>query len=489
MIEKIKNINNNGVTTSNDDQLKDEIINFRNLRTPFRHLNNSPKINSPKIEYNRRSSERKNILKNKIPEPQYEDKQVSSCLKKLIHMEQRLEKKSNIDNTRPKLHKILANSGIGSRREMEDLILSGRVSVNGEPAHIGQRVGFNDKVRVNGLLINNNNENKKIPQVIIYHKPAGEIVTHNDPDGRPSVFSHLPKLTSGKWLSIGRLDINTEGLLIFTNSGEISNRFSHPKYKVDREYAVRIFGDIDDEKKNLLIKGLELEDGLAKLESIDSLGGEGANRWFKIVIKEGRNREIRRIFEKIGLTVSRLIRIRFGDISLPRDLKRGKWISLNEKSVSVLMSKLNLNPNSYIETCFSSNEIYNFSKKDRKNTTFLSKKLNSSKREYIKSYKNINNPNAGCPSDPFSTGVVKNAYANGYPITKNKHNYCSNDNLNRKKYTEEINKNKYHSSKFKINKNDNIYNNKKIVDDRIDTLNIKKTIDNNIKYRKKKLYK
>lgn len=245
------------------------------------------------------------------------------------------------DALKPKLHKVLAEAGIGSRREMEDLIIAGRVSVNGEPAHVGQRIGSNDKVKVNGRLINRPKANK-LPRVILYHKPVGEIVSHADPQGRANVFARLPKMRAGKWLSVGRLDLNTEGLLILTNSGDIANRLSHPRYGAEREYAVRVLGDFTEDQQKLLVNGIELEDGLANFNSIEFIGGEGSNRWYRVTLSEGRNREVRRMFEAVGLTVSRLIRTRFGDVMLPGNLRRGRWEELDKNLIGALMVRLGL---------------------------------------------------------------------------------------------------------------------------------------------------
>lgn len=255
--------------------------------------------------------------------------------------EQRLNKYLNSDLLMPKLHKVLADAGVGSRREMEELIIAGRVSVNGEPAHIGQRVGANDLVRVNGKPVTRSST-RKPPRVILYHKPAGEIVSHDDPDGRANVFSRLPKMKVGKWLSIGRLDLNTEGLLIFTTSGDLSNRLLHPRYGNEREYAVRVLGELGPEQRQTLLDGVTLEDGPASFGMVEFIGGEGSNRWYRVTLNEGRNREVRRMFESIGLTVSRLIRTRFGDIVLPTTLRRGRWEELDPKIVSALMIQVGL---------------------------------------------------------------------------------------------------------------------------------------------------
>jgi 23S rRNA pseudouridine2605 synthase len=241
------------------------------------------------------------------------------------------------DDDAPKLHKVLAEAGLGSRRDMEDLIVAGRVSVNGEPAHIGQRILPTDAVRINGKLIQRR-VSKKPPRVLVYHKPAGEIVSHDDPDGRPSVFDRLPTMKAGKWLAIGRLDFNTEGLLLFTTSGDLANRLMHPRYSIDREYAVRTLGVLEEGMRQKLLAGVELEDGLAQFSKIADGGGEGINKWYRVIIGEGRNREVRRMFEAIGLTVSRLIRTRYGAMTLPSSLKRGRWEEMEENTVRDLLA-------------------------------------------------------------------------------------------------------------------------------------------------------
>jgi 23S rRNA pseudouridine2605 synthase len=241
----------------------------------------------------------------------------------------------------PKLHKVLADSGMGSRREMEELIVAGRVSVNAEPAHLGQRVLPTDQVRVNGKLVQRKNKSKP-PRVLIYHKPSGEIVSMDDPQGRDTVFQKLPKISNGKWIAVGRLDFNTEGLLLFTSSGELANRLMHPRYEVQREYAVRILGELSEEQRQKLLEGVQLEDGPAKFLYVDAAGGEGANRWYKVGLKEGRNREVRRMFEACNLTVSRLIRTRFGDILMPSTLKRGRHMEMEAIEAMSYMQSLGL---------------------------------------------------------------------------------------------------------------------------------------------------
>ena len=241
------------------------------------------------------------------------------------------------DDDAPKLHKVLAEAGLGSRRDMEELIIAGRVSVNGEPAHIGQRILPTDQVRINGKLIQRKVSTKP-PRVLIYHKPAGEIVSTSDPEGRATVFDRLPGIKSGKWLAVGRLDFNTEGLLLFTTSGDLANRLMHPRYGIEREYAVRTLGELEEGMRQKLLSGVELEDGPANFNKISDGGGEGANRWYRVIISEGRNREVRRMFEAVGLTVSRLIRTRYGALTLPSSLKRGRWDELDERAVRNLMA-------------------------------------------------------------------------------------------------------------------------------------------------------
>ena len=235
----------------------------------------------------------------------------------------------------PKLHKVLAQSGIGSRRDMEDLIADGHVTVNGEPAHVGQRVSFGDRVTVNGKPVRLRIV-PPAPRIIAYHKPVGEIVTHDDPQNRPTVFRRLPRLQQGKWQSVGRLDINTEGLLLFTNSGELANQLMHPRFGVEREYAVRLLGELSAADKAKLLSGVEVEGQTASFRSIEEGGGDGANRWVRVVITEGRNREVRKLFDTVGLTVSRLIRIRYGTVVLPLGLKRGVWVDLDEGDVRAI---------------------------------------------------------------------------------------------------------------------------------------------------------
>lgn len=236
-----------------------------------------------------------------------------------------------------KLQKILAQAGLGSRRDMEELIKAGRVTVNGQVAELGARVGDDDVLRVDSKNVRVRPADK-MPRVTLYHKPEGEIVSRDDPEGRPSVFDRLPQMNTSKWIAIGRLDFNTSGLLIFTTSGELANHLMHPRFEVEREYAVRTLGMLTPEQMEQLTAGIELEDGTAKFDLIADQGGEGINHWYKVVLREGRNREVRRMFEAVGLTVSRLMRVRFGMINLPSRLKRGQTLELEASEVGKILS-------------------------------------------------------------------------------------------------------------------------------------------------------
>jgi len=235
----------------------------------------------------------------------------------------------------PKLHKVLAQAGMGSRLEMEQLIMEGRITVNNEPAHIGQRIQFGDHVKVNGKPVRFRVDPPPA-RVIAYHKPVGEVVTHDDPLNRPTVFRRLPKLQQGKWQSVGRLDLNTEGLLLFTSSGDLANNLMHPRFGLEREYAVRVLGALSNVEKQKLLDGVRLDDGVAQFGSIENGGGEGSNCWYRVTISEGRNREVRRMLEAVGHAVSRLIRIRYGAMLLPRGLKRGAWMELDPGDINAL---------------------------------------------------------------------------------------------------------------------------------------------------------
>ena len=237
-----------------------------------------------------------------------------------------------------KLHKVLAQAGLGSRRDMEDWIRAGRVTVNGAVAGIGTRVAADDRIQIGQRVIRVSTA--PLPRVLLYHKPEGEIVSRDDPQGRSSVFDRLPPAHGAKWIAVGRLDYNTGGLLIFTTSGELANRMMHPRFELEREYAVRVLGQLTPEHMQKLMEGIKLDDGFAKCEIAELRGGEGANHWCHIVIKEGRNREVRRLFDALGLKVGRLMRVRFGPVSLPPRLKRGQSRELDAGEVERLSAWL-----------------------------------------------------------------------------------------------------------------------------------------------------
>ncbi len=238
-----------------------------------------------------------------------------------------------------KLQKVLARAGIGSRRLMEDWITQGRVFVNGVTATTGMRVSEQDKIKVNGRLIKFP-ELAETPRVLLYHKPAGEVCTRKDPEGRATVFEALPRLQGGRWVAIGRLDYNTAGLLLFTDNGEFANQLMHPSANLEREYAVRLFGVVDPDIIKKLKTGIALEDGFAKFENIMDAGGQGSNHWYHVIVKEGRNRIVRRLWESQEITVSRLIRVRYGPVALPRRLPQGKFQELTAPEITGLLKSL-----------------------------------------------------------------------------------------------------------------------------------------------------
>lgn len=243
-----------------------------------------------------------------------------------------------------KLQKILARAGHGSRRELEEIIAAGRVSVDGKIATLGDRVQVSSstKIRIDGHLINLISTQKEICRVLMYYKPEGELCTRSDPEGRATVFDRLPRLTGSRWIAVGRLDINTSGLLLFTTDGELANRLMHPSREVEREYSVRVFGNIDDGMLQRLRKGVQLEDGPANFKQIKVVGGTGLNQWFDVTLTEGRNREVRRLWESQGVEVSRLIRIRYGNIKLDKGLPRGGWEEMGLEQVNYLRELVGL---------------------------------------------------------------------------------------------------------------------------------------------------
>lgn len=237
-----------------------------------------------------------------------------------------------------KLQKVLARAGHGSRREIESMIAAGRVSVEGKLATLGDRIE-NDKalkIRIDGHIVSIAESATEVCRVLAYYKPEGELCTRSDPEGRPTVFDRLPRLRGSRWIAVGRLDVNTCGLLLFTTDGELANRLMHPSREVEREYAVRVFGQVDEDKIRQLSKGVQLEDGPAAFKTLRFAGGEGVNQWYNVTLTEGRNREVRRLWETVGVQVSRLIRVRYGDISLPKGLPRGGWMELDLSAVNYL---------------------------------------------------------------------------------------------------------------------------------------------------------
>jgi len=241
-----------------------------------------------------------------------------------------------------RIQKILARAGYGSRREIERWVNAGDITVNGVTATTGQAVDENDKITLRGKVIKLASKLKAKPQVLLYHKKIGEICSRNDPEGRPTVFDNLPKIASGRWIQVGRLDINTDGLLIFTTDGELANRLMHPSYEVEREYASRILGKVTNDMIDRLTKGVELEDGIAKFTRITFEGGEGANSWYHVVLNEGKNREVRRLWESQDVIVSRLRRIRYGDIVLHRSLRAGNYENLPVRAMRNLYIKVKM---------------------------------------------------------------------------------------------------------------------------------------------------
>lgn len=235
-----------------------------------------------------------------------------------------------------KLQKVLARAGHGSRREMEAWIAAGRISIDGEIASLGDRVEADAKIRIDGRPVSIKSEEDLVCRVIAYHKPEGEICSRKDPEGRPTVFDRLPKTRDSRWVAVGRLDINTSGLLLFTSDGELANRLMHPSHEVEREYAVRTFGEVNDACIQRLRTGVTLEDGPASFDKVKAAGGEGMNKWWHVSLAEGRNREVRRLWESQEVQVSRLIRIRYGAIELPKSLPRGGWVELTLEQVNYL---------------------------------------------------------------------------------------------------------------------------------------------------------
>ena len=243
-----------------------------------------------------------------------------------------------------RIQKVLARAGLGSRRQIEGWITEGRIAVNGKRANLGDKVGPRDRVELDGKLLSANATPDQPSKVLAYHKPAGEICTRSDPEGRPTVFQSLPRLKDARWISVGRLDFNTAGLLLFTNDGELAHALMHPSREIEREYAVRVRGKASEEQIALLLKGVELEDGPAKFLKVTDAGGELSNHWYHVVLAEGRNREVRRLWEAVGIEVSRLIRVRFGPCDLPRERRLGEHWDLSPQEIDRLRVLAGLKP-------------------------------------------------------------------------------------------------------------------------------------------------
>jgi 23S rRNA pseudouridine2605 synthase len=241
-----------------------------------------------------------------------------------------------------RIQKLLSRAGYGSRREIERWIEAGDILVNGKLAELGQPISEQDKVILRGKTLHLESKLRATPKVLMYHKKAGEMCTRHDPEGRPTVFDNLPHLRQGRWIMIGRLDVNTDGLLLFTTDGDLANKLMHPSSEVEREYATRILGEVDAEMLQRLQTGVQLEDGSAQFLRILEGGGEGANHWYHVVLAEGRNREVRRLWESQGVKVSRLIRVRYGFLSLPRSLRGGQYEELDVKTLRRLYESVGL---------------------------------------------------------------------------------------------------------------------------------------------------
>ena len=252
--------------------------------------------------------------------------------------------KSGPEPAGEKLQKVLARAGLGSRRVLEQWISDGRITVNGVVAKLGDRVLPGQDIRVDGVPLSAGARHGIRCRIILYHKPEGQVCTTADPEGRPTVFDHLPVLRNARWIVVGRLDFNTQGLLIFTTDGELANRLMHPSSEIEREYAVRVLGNVDAGMLARLREGVQLEDGPAHFDTITDAGGEGANRWYHVTLKEGRNREVRRLWEAVGAKVSRLIRVRFGPVTLPRLLRPGRWAELDKDTAALLLRSVGIEP-------------------------------------------------------------------------------------------------------------------------------------------------
>ncbi|MGM0679865.1 MAG: 23S rRNA pseudouridine(2605) synthase RluB, partial [Pseudomonadota bacterium] len=240
-----------------------------------------------------------------------------------------------------RVQKVLAQAGYGSRREIESWIEQGRIEINGKPARLGDKVEPKDEIRLNGKPVRRTLDLAP-RRILAYNKPEGEICTRDDPEERTTVFAKLPPVKNGRWIIVGRLDINSSGLILFTTDGELANRLMHPSYQIEREYAVRVLGELSDDRYRQLREGVQLEDGPGRFDDIVDGGGQGVNHWYYVLLHEGRNREVRRLFDAVGVTVNRLIRTRFGNLFLPRNLPQGQWRELGEKDINHVLAMVGM---------------------------------------------------------------------------------------------------------------------------------------------------
>lgn len=259
-----------------------------------------------------------------------------------MNRELKSQRSTELTSGGERIQKLLARAGVGSRREIERWIEEGRLTVNGNRIQLGYHLKPHDHLQINGRVVKWEKYTEQPTRVLVYHKPAGELVTRRDPQGRPVIFTQLPRLPVGRWIAVGRLDINTSGLILVTNNGELANRLMHPSRQIEREYAVRILGEVDDAMMQRLREGVELEDGPAHFEELRFYAGEGANKWFYVTVKQGRNRLVRRLWESQGVKVSRLIRVRYGDIALPERVKAHSFYELEPQELQALMVSVEL---------------------------------------------------------------------------------------------------------------------------------------------------
>jgi 23S rRNA pseudouridine2605 synthase len=294
-------------------------------------------------KYGSRGADKKSVTKKgAVKGAKVEPKKGAGKGSKLVEKPVKVDFQKATVKDSEKLQKVLARAGKGSRREIEAMISAGRVSVDGNNAYLGDRVDGTEQIRIDGHQVKLTAQEDDLCRILMYNKPEGEMCTRKDPEGRVTVFDRLPPLESGRWVAVGRLDINTSGMLLFTTDGELANRLMHPSQKVEREYAVRVFGEINEAMLQTLRAGVKLEDGMARFQKITYRGGEGRNHWFHVVLSEGRNREVRRLWESQEVQVSRLIRVRYGDMEMQRQLPLGGWTELGLKEVNYFRKLVDL---------------------------------------------------------------------------------------------------------------------------------------------------